>query len=59
MKIALDGKVAVVTGASSGMGLAVTRAYLDCGAPGVVAVFRRKETLKSSPKPSSCIPTGW
>jgi NADP-dependent 3-hydroxy acid dehydrogenase YdfG len=43
MQISLQGKVAVVTGASSGIGLAVTRAYLDCGAAGVVAVFRRPE----------------
>ncbi len=43
MQISLAGKVAIVTGASSGIGLAVTRAFLDCGATGVVAVFRRKE----------------
>jgi NAD(P)-dependent dehydrogenase (short-subunit alcohol dehydrogenase family) len=43
MEIALANKVAIVTGASSGIGLAVTRAYLECGAAGVVAVFRRKE----------------
>ncbi len=43
MEISLAGKVAVVTGASSGMGLAITRAYLDCGAKGVIAVFRRPE----------------
>ncbi len=43
MEISLAGKVAVVTGASSGIGLAITRAYLDCGAAGVVAVFRRAE----------------
>lgn len=42
MQISLAGKVAVVTGASSGIGLAVTRAYLECGATGVVAVFRRE-----------------
>lgn len=43
MEISLAGKVAVVTGASSGIGLAVTRAFLDSGAAGVTAVFRRKE----------------
>jgi NAD(P)-dependent dehydrogenase (short-subunit alcohol dehydrogenase family) len=43
MQILLEGKVAIVTGASSGIGLAVTRAYLECGAAGVVAVFRRPE----------------
>jgi NAD(P)-dependent dehydrogenase (short-subunit alcohol dehydrogenase family) len=40
MDISLAGKVAVVTGAASGIGLAVTRAYLDCGAAGVIAVDR-------------------
>jgi dihydroanticapsin dehydrogenase len=43
MDISLAGKVAVVTGASSGIGLAVTRAFLECGAQGVTAVFRRNE----------------
>ncbi|MDW5265989.1 MULTISPECIES: SDR family NAD(P)-dependent oxidoreductase [Acidobacteriaceae] len=43
MNISLANKVAVVTGASSGIGLAVTRAYLDSGAAGVIAVFRRQE----------------
>jgi NAD(P)-dependent dehydrogenase (short-subunit alcohol dehydrogenase family) len=43
MQISLEGKVAIVTGASSGIGLAITRTYLDCGAAGVVAVFRRAE----------------
>jgi NAD(P)-dependent dehydrogenase (short-subunit alcohol dehydrogenase family) len=41
MEISLAGKVAVVTGASSGIGLAITQTYLACGAAGVVAVFRR------------------
>ena len=43
MELSLTGKVAVVTGASSGIGLATTLAYLECGAAGVVAVFRRAE----------------
>ena len=38
MNISLEGKVAIVTGASSGIGLAVTRRYLECGAAGVVGV---------------------
>jgi NAD(P)-dependent dehydrogenase (short-subunit alcohol dehydrogenase family) len=43
MHVSLDEKVAIVTGASSGIGLAVTRAYLEAGAAGVLAVFRRHE----------------
>jgi len=46
MKVSLTDKVAIVTGASSGIGLAITRAYLDAGAKGVVAVFRRAELPK-------------
>jgi NAD(P)-dependent dehydrogenase (short-subunit alcohol dehydrogenase family) len=43
MDISLANKVVVVTGASSGIGLAITRVYLDCGALGVIAVFRGQE----------------
>ncbi|HVT97341.1 MAG TPA: SDR family NAD(P)-dependent oxidoreductase, partial [Acidobacteriaceae bacterium] len=43
MQITLANKTAVVTGASSDIGLAVTRRYLECGATGVVAVFRRAQ----------------
>jgi NAD(P)-dependent dehydrogenase (short-subunit alcohol dehydrogenase family) len=45
LKISLSGKIAVVTGASSGIGLAVARRFLDCGAEGVVAVFRRSDAV--------------
>jgi NAD(P)-dependent dehydrogenase (short-subunit alcohol dehydrogenase family) len=38
MEISLAGKVAIVTGANSGIGLAITRAYLACGVAGVIAV---------------------
>lgn len=41
LEITLAGKVAVVTGASSGIGLAVTRKFLECDAKKVIAVFRR------------------
>jgi NAD(P)-dependent dehydrogenase (short-subunit alcohol dehydrogenase family) len=41
LEITLSGKVAVVTGASSGIGLAITRRFLACDAEKVVAVFRR------------------
>ena len=43
MEISLAGKVAVVTGAASGIGLAITRRYLACDAAGVVAVDLRSE----------------
>ncbi len=46
MNVSLTDKVAIVTGASSGIGLAITRSYLDSGAKGVVAVFRRPELPK-------------
>ncbi len=43
MEVSLSGKVAVVTGAFSGIGLAVARRFLECGARGVVAVDRSTE----------------
>lgn len=43
MEITLSGKVAVVTGASSGIGLAITQRFLKCDAEKVIAVFRRNE----------------
>lgn len=44
MKILLKGKVALVTGASSGIGLAIARRLHDCGATIVIA-GRREETI--------------
>ncbi len=43
MEISLEGKVAVVTGASSGIGLAITTQYLESSAKAVIGVFRRKD----------------
>ncbi|MBV9676618.1 MAG: SDR family oxidoreductase, partial [Acidobacteriaceae bacterium] len=44
MRISLVGKAAIVTGTSSGIGLAITRTFLDCGADGVVAaVFHQAD----------------
>ncbi len=38
MQVSLTGKVAVVTGAASGIGLAIVKQYLDSGIAGLVAV---------------------
>ncbi|HZQ52692.1 MAG TPA: SDR family oxidoreductase [Bryobacteraceae bacterium] len=43
MNISLAGKTAIVTGAASGIGLAITRQFLECDAAGVVAVDRSSE----------------
>ena len=43
LEISLAGTVAVVTGAASGIGLAITRRYLECEATGVIAVDRRAD----------------
>jgi len=43
--IRVDGKVAIVTGASRGIGEAIVRELLDSGAGGVVITGRREETL--------------
>ena len=43
LEITLSGKVAVVTGASSGIGLAISQRFLECDAEGVIAVFRRTD----------------
>ncbi len=40
MEISLRNKTAIVTGASSGIGLAIVQQFLECGAKGVVGVFR-------------------
>jgi NAD(P)-dependent dehydrogenase (short-subunit alcohol dehydrogenase family) len=40
MEIRLDGKVAIVTGAASGIGRAIVGRYLECGVAGVIAVDR-------------------
>ena len=43
MNVSLAGKVAVVTGALSGIGLAFTKAFLEAEAEGVIAVDRQTE----------------
>jgi NAD(P)-dependent dehydrogenase (short-subunit alcohol dehydrogenase family) len=41
MNISLVNKVAIVTGAFSGIGLAITRQFLECGVAGLIAVDRQ------------------
>lgn len=43
MQIGVEGKVAIVTGASSGIGLAMVPVFLESGAAGLVAVFLERE----------------
>jgi NAD(P)-dependent dehydrogenase (short-subunit alcohol dehydrogenase family) len=43
MEISLSQKVAIVTGAASGIGKAVARAYLAAGVTGLIAVDRSEE----------------
>jgi NAD(P)-dependent dehydrogenase (short-subunit alcohol dehydrogenase family) len=43
MEIGVPGKVVIVTGASSGIGLAMLPVFLESGAAGVVAVFLERE----------------
>lgn len=45
MELRIDGKVAIVTGASRGIGEATAAALLDSGAAGVVITSRREENL--------------
>lgn len=54
MEITLAGKVAVVTGAASGIGLAIVRQYLDCNAAGVVAVDRAEPPAALAELQSNC-----
>ncbi|MFA9429440.1 SDR family oxidoreductase [Egicoccus sp. AB-alg2] len=46
MRIGVDGRVALVTGASRGIGEAVVRHLLDAGVVGVVVTGRKAETLE-------------
>jgi NAD(P)-dependent dehydrogenase (short-subunit alcohol dehydrogenase family) len=41
MNISLESKIAIVTGASSGIGLAITRRFLECGSAGLIGVDRQ------------------
>lgn len=41
MQISLTNKVAIVTGAASGIGLAITRQFLECGVAGLIGVDRQ------------------
>ena len=50
MDVRLDGKVAVVTGGSRGIGQATARLILESGAEGVVITSRKPENLEQSMK---------
>jgi NAD(P)-dependent dehydrogenase (short-subunit alcohol dehydrogenase family) len=43
MKISFEGKVALVTGAASGLGLATAKAFAEAGAAVVLADWNEKE----------------
>jgi NAD(P)-dependent dehydrogenase (short-subunit alcohol dehydrogenase family) len=49
MELRLDGKVALVTGASRGIGQAIAKAYVDAGAK-VMLVSRKQEALEATAK---------
>jgi len=55
MHVSLDGKIAIVTGAASGIGLATVLKFVEAGAAGIVAV----DMVEASPeKTNAAISTG-
>ena len=48
MKISFDNKVALVTGAASGLGLATAKAFAEAGASVVLADRNEKEVLAAA-----------
>jgi NAD(P)-dependent dehydrogenase (short-subunit alcohol dehydrogenase family) len=49
MDISLEGKVALITGGSRGIGLAIAKSYADSGAQ-VMLTSRKEESLRDAAK---------
>jgi len=58
MDIELDGRVALVTGASKGLGLAIASSMAASGAD-VAILARRADVLEGAPHTTSCSTRCW
>jgi NAD(P)-dependent dehydrogenase (short-subunit alcohol dehydrogenase family) len=53
MKISFENRVALVTGAASGLGLATAKAFAECGASVVLADRSEKAVQAAAKEPQS------